>query len=149
MILLAPEAYRPLREMAARYHASADAAAVIADVDEVLDRRRPRRRAQPRSRTRRRAVDGERRGAVAGGRPAGAVTPGSAVDALELDRLDVRGGELVALRGPSGAGKTTALRVLAGLQPAARRDRVGSARSGPALSAAAAGAAARPHRRAT
>jgi ATP-binding cassette subfamily C protein CydCD len=36
VILLAPEAYRPLREMAARYHASTDAGAVIADVDEVL-----------------------------------------------------------------------------------------------------------------
>ncbi|WP_239138386.1 ATP-binding cassette domain-containing protein [Actinoplanes regularis] len=35
-ILLAPEAYRPLREMAARYHASTDASAVIADVDEIL-----------------------------------------------------------------------------------------------------------------
>ncbi|WP_250037484.1 thiol reductant ABC exporter subunit CydC [Paractinoplanes maris] len=36
VILLAPEAYRPLREMAARYHASTDATAVISDVDEVL-----------------------------------------------------------------------------------------------------------------
>ncbi|WP_239082490.1 thiol reductant ABC exporter subunit CydC [Actinoplanes teichomyceticus] len=35
-ILLAPEAYRPLREMAARYHAATDATAVIADVDEIL-----------------------------------------------------------------------------------------------------------------
>jgi ATP-binding cassette subfamily C protein CydCD len=36
VILLAPEAYRPLREVAARFHASADAAAVVGDVDEVL-----------------------------------------------------------------------------------------------------------------
>src|SRR6185436_444488 len=36
VILLAPEAYRPLREMAARYHASTDAAAVISDIDEIL-----------------------------------------------------------------------------------------------------------------
>ncbi|GID31403.1 thiol reductant ABC exporter subunit CydC [Paractinoplanes brasiliensis] len=36
VILLAPEAYRPLREMAARYHASTDATAVISDVDEIL-----------------------------------------------------------------------------------------------------------------
>ena len=36
VILLAPEAYRPLREMAARYHAATDATAVITDVDEVL-----------------------------------------------------------------------------------------------------------------
>lgn len=44
--------------------------------------------------------------------------PGAAVDALRLDELGVRAGELVALRGRSGAGKTTALRVLAGLQSA-------------------------------
>src|SRR4029453_2229746 len=36
VILLAPGFYRPLRERAARYHASADAAAVIGEVDEVL-----------------------------------------------------------------------------------------------------------------
>ncbi|MDI6104870.1 thiol reductant ABC exporter subunit CydC [Actinoplanes sp. NEAU-A12] len=44
--------------------------------------------------------------------------PGATEDALSLDSLSVRAGELVALRGPSGAGKTTALRVLAGLHPA-------------------------------
>jgi ATP-binding cassette subfamily C protein CydCD len=43
--------------------------------------------------------------------------PGATVDALELPELSVRAGEIVALRGASGAGKTTALRVLAGLQP--------------------------------
>ncbi|GIM93365.1 thiol reductant ABC exporter subunit CydC [Paractinoplanes toevensis] len=36
VILLAPEAYRPLREMAARYHAATDATAAITDMDEVL-----------------------------------------------------------------------------------------------------------------
>jgi ATP-binding cassette subfamily C protein CydCD len=108
VILLAPEVYRPLRETAARYHASADAAAVIADVDEIL--------AAP-------DVTGPRT-TVSSPEPAVLASrlrvrhPGSAVDALALDGLAVRAGELVALRGPSGAGKTTALRVLAGLQPA-------------------------------
>lgn len=36
VILLAPEAYRPLREVGARFHDSADAAAVVDDVDQVL-----------------------------------------------------------------------------------------------------------------
>ena len=36
VILLAPEAYRPLRELAARYHAATGATAVITDVDEIL-----------------------------------------------------------------------------------------------------------------
>ncbi|GAA0735834.1 thiol reductant ABC exporter subunit CydD [Dactylosporangium roseum] len=110
VILLAPEAYRPLREVAARFHASADAGAVIADVDEIL---------LP-------AGGGpdpaDAPGATAD-RPAVAATgvrvrhAGAVVDALRLPALTVHGGEFVALRGPSGAGKTTALRVLAGLQP--------------------------------
>jgi ATP-binding cassette subfamily C protein CydCD len=43
---------------------------------------------------------------------------GATVEALSLPALAVAPGEIVALRGPSGAGKTTALRVLAGLHPA-------------------------------
>ncbi|MET8153330.1 thiol reductant ABC exporter subunit CydC [Actinoplanes sp. NPDC049668] len=111
VILLAPEVYRPLREMAAQYHASADASAVISDVDEIL--------ARP-------AADeaGFMPFSPDGSRPAVLASrlrvryPGAAADALALDFLAVREGELVALRGASGAGKTTALRVLAGLQPA-------------------------------
>ena len=105
VILLAPEVYRPLREMAARYHAGADAGAVIDDVDDVLS-------GAP-----------DPRPATEDGAPAVTATglrvrhPDADTDALVLDRLDVRAGELVALCGPSGAGKTTALRVLAGLQP--------------------------------
>ncbi|GAB1691632.1 thiol reductant ABC exporter subunit CydC [Krasilnikovia sp. M28-CT-15] len=106
VILLAPEAYRPLREMAARYHASTDAAAVIAEVDEVLD-----------------GVPAAVVEDAAGTGPGVAAAdlrvrhPGTTVDALVLPGLVVAAGEFVALRGTSGAGKTTALRVLAGLQP--------------------------------
>ncbi|WP_433382949.1 thiol reductant ABC exporter subunit CydD [Dactylosporangium sp. CA-152071] len=106
VILLAPEAYRPLREVAARFHASADAAAVIADVDRILTDAG----AGPRS-----TAVGEGPGLVAAG--VRVRHPGAAVDALRLPTLAVHSGELVALRGPSGAGKTTTLRVLAGLQP--------------------------------
>ncbi|GAA1499836.1 hypothetical protein GCM10009827_003800 [Dactylosporangium maewongense] len=106
VILLAPEAYRPLREVAARFHASADAAAVIADVDRILTDAD----AGPRS-----TAVGEGPGLVAAG--VRVRHPGAAVDALRLPTLAVHSGELVALRGPSGAGKTTTLRVLAGLQP--------------------------------
>lgn len=39
-------------------------------------------------------------------------------DLLALDRLEVTPGSLLAIRGPSGAGKTTALHAMAGLVPA-------------------------------
>ncbi|GAA3347946.1 hypothetical protein GCM10020358_64610 [Amorphoplanes nipponensis] len=178
VILLAPEVYRPLREMAARYHASADASAVIADADEILapagasasptpslvgsassltgsasslagsassaaelpphSAELPPHSAElpssgaglpsssgmlvPTAAVL--AADREGRFGAGGARPAVFAArlrvrqPGAAGDALALDALAVRPGELVALRGPSGAGKTTALRVLAGLQPA-------------------------------
>ncbi|MFB9697432.1 thiol reductant ABC exporter subunit CydC [Amorphoplanes digitatis] len=116
VILLAPEVYRPLREMAARYHASADASAVISDVDEIL--------ADEAGFVPADAVIADGRFGSGGPRPAVLASrlrvryPGATADALALDSLAVREGELVALRGASGAGKTTALRVLAGLQPA-------------------------------
>ncbi|MEU8228482.1 thiol reductant ABC exporter subunit CydC [Actinoplanes sp. NPDC048967] len=122
VILLAPEVYRPLREMAARYHASADASAVIADVDEILAPSDADPAFLPTGAVL--AADRDGRFGAGGERPAVYAArlrvrhPGSTVDALGLDALAVREGELVALRGPSGAGKTTALRVLAGLQPA-------------------------------
>ncbi|MEU4620809.1 thiol reductant ABC exporter subunit CydC [Actinoplanes sp. NPDC023801] len=138
VILLAPEAYRPLREMAARYHASTDAGAVIADVDEVLTAGEPSPgTAQFSTGTGQSSTvvgqssasttaDGAALAstAIAAGRWGVRVTglraryPGAVEDALRLPGLSVRAGELVALKGPSGAGKTTALRVLAGLHPA-------------------------------
>ncbi|PWJ54101.1 ATP-binding cassette, subfamily C, CydCD [Quadrisphaera granulorum] len=113
VILLAPEAYRPLREVGARFHASADAAAVVAEVDAVLTAPLPnshRDHGHPTT-----CVTDEPPSVSGSGlrvRHAG-----RSVDALSHDLVVVRGGELVALQGPSGAGKTTLLRVLAGVQP--------------------------------
>ncbi|WP_253237395.1 thiol reductant ABC exporter subunit CydC [Paractinoplanes aksuensis] len=132
VILLAPEAYRPLREMAARYHASTDATAVITDVDEVLTA--PTRQATgtpARSSVPEPALGSAPAGSVVARNPydrdpAAAAEPlvthglrarypGATRDAAALDELVVRPGEIIALAGPSGAGKTTILRVLAGL----------------------------------
>ncbi|PRY32268.1 thiol reductant ABC exporter subunit CydC [Pseudosporangium ferrugineum] len=107
VILLAPEAYRPLREVAARFHASADASAVIAEVDEML--------CEPAAYLPARSGDGDVPAVYASGLRVR--YPGAASDALELDGLAVRDHEVVAVRGPSGAGKTTLLRAVAGLQP--------------------------------
>ncbi|MFC3381810.1 thiol reductant ABC exporter subunit CydC [Couchioplanes caeruleus subsp. azureus] len=111
VILLAPEAYRPLREVAARFHASADATAVIADVDEMLGSGDDEAAYLPE-----RGGTGDRPGVFAS--RLRVRYPGMTSDALTLDALGVRDHEIVALRGPSGAGKTTLLRVLAGLHPA-------------------------------
>ncbi len=164
VILLAPEAYRPLREMAARYHASTDAGAVIADVDEILTgpddpitasssaapppdplpsgppssgplpSEPPSSGPQPSGPPsfephpfRALTFAPPARNPVfsaPGGRWGVRATclraryPGAAGDAVRLDELTVHAGETVALRGVSGAGKTTTLRVLAGLHPA-------------------------------
>ncbi|WP_438870808.1 ABC transporter transmembrane domain-containing protein, partial [Paractinoplanes ovalisporus] len=158
VILLAPEAYRPLREMAARYHASTDATAVISDVDEILTATpspvaaphpshanltdTPPAAATPQP-SHMNPTDTppafatpqlghadltDTPPAVAAPRTGHAESsggvvvlglraryPGTTADAVALDDLVVRPGEIVALAGPSGAGKTTALRALAGL----------------------------------
>nr|WP_231127139.1 thiol reductant ABC exporter subunit CydD [Motilibacter aurantiacus] len=102
VILLAPHAYAPLREVGARFHASADALAVLDELDAVLARGPGAPRAL-------KQVPGLCvRGLAAS--PGGADGPRCG----PLD-LDVRPGELVALTGPSGAGKTTLLRACAGL----------------------------------
>ena len=100
VILLAPEAYRPLREVGARFHDSADAAAVVDDVDQVLTAPLPVLGAGPAEGIRLRGISVRR-------------TDSSAVlDGVDLDAVP---GEVHALAGPSGAGKTTLARVAAGV----------------------------------
>ncbi|PRY18234.1 thiol reductant ABC exporter subunit CydD [Kineococcus rhizosphaerae] len=103
VILLAPEAYRPLREVGARFHDSADAASVVDDVDEVLSAPLPAPAPAPADGP----ADGLRLRGVS-------VRRADASAVLEDFDLDVAPGELHVLAGPSGAGKTTAARVAAG-----------------------------------
>ncbi|WP_380161802.1 thiol reductant ABC exporter subunit CydD [Kineococcus sp. R86509] len=104
VILLAPEAYRPLREVGARFHDSADAAAVVDDVDQVLTAPLPVLGSGPAA------------GSAEGGRLRG-ITVRRADSTAVLDGVDLDAvpGELHALAGPSGAGKTTLARVAAGV----------------------------------
>ena len=107
VLLLTPELYVPLRALALQFHASADGLAAAERILALLD--------------------------VPGGAPAGAAQPPADWRSLRLEHvvlaypdrsgpvlddleLELRRGELVALVGRSGAGKTTVASLLLGLR---------------------------------
>jgi len=116
VLLLTPEAYLPLRQVGANYHAAADGVAAADEVFELLD------------------DDGDAPGPTSSrpsrdARPADGPPPR---DALVVDRVSVgRGGavrlpetsfvaetgRVTAVVGPSGAGKSTLLDAVLGLEP--------------------------------
>ncbi|MEU6851206.1 thiol reductant ABC exporter subunit CydD, partial [Actinacidiphila alni] len=107
VLILAPEAYLPLRQVGAQYHAAAEGLAAAEQVFEVLE-------TEP---------------ATA---PGGAAVPDLRSATITVDGLAVRDGgslattgftlvpgETVAVTGPSGVGKTTLLNALLGFVPPA------------------------------
>ena len=104
VLVLAPEIYQPLRNVGAQYHASTDGLAAVGAAFEVLDEEAP--------------DDGDRPAPDL--QDAVLALRGVSVrsrDGLAPHRaaLEVRPGRVLALTGPSGAGKTTAVQVLLGL----------------------------------
>jgi ATP-binding cassette, subfamily C, bacterial CydD len=111
VLILAPEAYLPLRQVGAQFHASADGVAAGEEVFRVLETPVPAR--------------GDRtdvpdlRQTPLRLRDVTVRYPDRAGSALEGFNLDLFPGEVVALAGPSGAGKSTVLAALLGfVEPA-------------------------------
>jgi ATP-binding cassette, subfamily C, bacterial CydD len=119
VLVLAPELYLPLRNLAAQFHASADGLAVAQRLLDLVDVEVPRRAglvSAPSPRT-------------ASVRLEGVSFAYPTRPALVLDRVDLelRPGETVALVGPSGGGKSTIASLLLRLaEPAYGRVTVGA-----------------------
>jgi thiol reductant ABC exporter CydD subunit len=110
VLVLAPEAYLPLRLLGTNYHASAEGMKAAGDIFEVLERPLSARGTQvsvpdpSRSRLRVEGLEVH--------------YPGRRSAALSGVDLEVSPGEVVAIAGPSGCGKSTLFSVLLGLAPA-------------------------------
>lgn len=119
VLVLAPEAYLPLRKLGASYHAAAEGLAAADAIFAIIQTPLPER------------VDpaaGQEVGAGAGGARSESVAaveirdlvvqrPGRPGDVLDRLTLTVAPGELVALTGPSGAGKSTLFDAVLGFAP--------------------------------
>ena len=107
VLLLTPEAYLPLRNASAEFHASADGSAAARRAFEILDTPLP---GQPVTAARTTDVDLRRADITL--RAVSLTYPNRARPALDEISLTVRPGEHVVLTGPSGAGKSSLLALL-------------------------------------
>lgn len=127
VLMLVPEAYLPLRQVGAQYHAAAEGIEAAAEVLDIIERPSERERAPegPESNTAHVALDLRNLAIHRGGEPI-----------VEGFELTVAPGEIVAITGPSGSGKSSIVAaildfvdahdgvILVGGSRDARRDRI-------------------------
>jgi ATP-binding cassette, subfamily C, bacterial CydD len=109
ILVLAPELYLPIRNVASQFHASADGAAVAGRLLDLSEA--PPALAAPRPRL----AAPDLRTATIRLERVSVRHPGRVVPALDRVDLELEAGETVALVGPSGAGKSTIASLLLGL----------------------------------
>ncbi|MEU3713170.1 thiol reductant ABC exporter subunit CydD [Streptomyces catenulae] len=103
VLILAPEAYLPLRQVGAEYHAAAEGLAAADEIFAVLETELPPAGTAPAPAGTALTVDG-----------LVVRHPGRRSPSLPATSFEVREGETVALTGPSGAGKSTLLNAVLG-----------------------------------
>ena len=108
VLVLAPELYLPIRNLAAQFHASADGAAVAGRLLDLSE-------APPAPAVPRRDEAPDLRTATIRLERVSFRYPGRARPALDEIELELAAGESVALVGPSGAGKSTIASLFLGL----------------------------------
>lgn len=126
VLILAPEAYLPLRMVGAQYHAAAEGIGAAAALLDILD-------SEPGSPAGRQPAPQPEIVTVSG---VNANYPGREALALQGASCTLVAGQITAVLGPSGAGKSTLVQTLLGfLKPSAGTIRIESARAGSATRA--------------
>lgn len=122
VLLLAPEAFLPIRQVGVQFHAAAEGVAATEDIFAVLDEAGARAGAVPNSgKTERRSADSGVSGPVSGILPelGTDAAPGLTVENLRVRDLPpvsfaAEPGTITLIEGPSGSGKTSLLAALRG-----------------------------------
>ena len=114
VLILAPEAYLPVRQVGVHYHDSADGMAAAEAAFSFIDAPTPAAPGRPASASAETVAGADADAPLVAVRGLTHTYPGAASPAVAGLSFTVRRGEFVVLTGPSGGGKTTALNALIG-----------------------------------